>query len=147
MAFTPEDVADNDIPSTPYFTVSEYVKRVRALALALLLVGSAVVVVDPDFGLYTLNQVQAGAAVITGVLDTVTGAYLTGLAAGEQESGMTIHLMDEGVDTGPILVQKTCPVLPGDTPETLKARVQELEKEWYPKVLEMIHKDDITLSS
>ena len=81
MAFTPEDVADNDIPSTPYFTVSEYVKRVRALALALLLVGSAVVVVDPDFGLYTLNQVQAGAAVITGVLDTVTGAYLTGLAS------------------------------------------------------------------
>ncbi len=81
MAFTPEDVADNDIPATPYFTVSEYVKRVRALALALLLVGSALVVVDPDFGLYTVNQVQAGAVAISGVLDSVTGAYLAGLAS------------------------------------------------------------------
>lgn len=67
------------------------------------------------------------------------------LAAGEQESGMTIHLMDEGVDTGPILVQKTCPVLPGDTPETLKARVQELEKEWYPRVLAMIETGEMKL--
>lgn len=81
MAFTPEDVADNDIPQHPYFTVSEYVKRVRALALALLLVGSAVVVADPDLGLYTLNQAQAGAAVVTGILDGVTRMYLTGLAS------------------------------------------------------------------
>ena len=67
------------------------------------------------------------------------------LAAGDQESGITIHLMDEGVDTGRILLQKTCPVLAGDTVETLKARVQGLEKEWYPKVLEMIENNEITL--
>ncbi|MDD4628568.1 MAG: phosphoribosylglycinamide formyltransferase [Candidatus Peribacteraceae bacterium] len=60
------------------------------------------------------------------------------LAAGEKESGVTIHLMDDGVDTGPILVQKKCSVLPHDTAETLQKRVQELEKEWYPKVLQMI---------
>ncbi|TSC58496.1 MAG: phosphoribosylglycinamide formyltransferase, formyltetrahydrofolate-dependent [Candidatus Peregrinibacteria bacterium Greene0416_19] len=60
------------------------------------------------------------------------------LAAGEKESGITIHLMDEGVDTGKILLQKTCPVEPGDTPDTLRERVQALEKEWYPKVLQMI---------
>lgn len=81
MTFTPEDVADNDIPATPYFTVSEYVKRVRALALALLLVGSAVVVADPDFGVYTIGQVQAGAAVITGAFDTVTRLYQAGLSS------------------------------------------------------------------
>lgn len=57
------------------------------------------------------------------------------LDAGEKESGITIHRMDDGVDTGKILLQKTCPVLEGDTVETLKARVQELEKEWYPTVL------------
>jgi len=60
------------------------------------------------------------------------------LDAGDKESGMTIHLMDEGVDSGKILLQKTCPVLPGDTVETLKSRVQALEREWYPRVLQMI---------
>lgn len=67
------------------------------------------------------------------------------LAAGEKESGMTIHLIDEGVDTGPVLIQKRCPVPPSDTPDTLKTRVQALEKEWYPKVLEMIEKGTIVL--
>lgn len=60
------------------------------------------------------------------------------LAAGEKETGMTIHFVDEGVDTGKIILQKKCPVLPGDTAETLKNRVQALEKEWYPKVIQMI---------
>lgn len=57
----------------------------------------------------------------------------------EQESGMTIHIVTEEVDKGPILLQKKCPVLPTDTPETLQKRVQELEKEWYPKVLQMLN--------
>lgn len=60
------------------------------------------------------------------------------LASGEKETGMTIHFIDEGVDTGKIILQKKCPVLPGDTAETLKERVQALEKEWYPKVIQMI---------
>lgn len=57
------------------------------------------------------------------------------LAAREQETGMTIHFVDEGVDTGRIILQKKCPVLPNDTAEILKERVQKLEKEWYPKVI------------
>ncbi|HLD08090.1 MAG TPA: phosphoribosylglycinamide formyltransferase [Candidatus Peribacterales bacterium] len=67
------------------------------------------------------------------------------LKSGERESGMTIHLMDEGVDTGRILLQKRCPVLSEDTPEILKTRVQELEKEWYPKVLQMIERGELLL--
>lgn len=59
------------------------------------------------------------------------------LAAKEEKTGMTIHFVDEGVDTGRIILQKTCEVLPNDTPETLKERVQTLEKEWYPKVIQM----------
>ena len=54
-------------------------------------------------------------------------------------------LMDEGVDTGKILLQKTCPVLPGDTVESLKARVQGLEREWYPRLLQMIEKGQLLL--
>ena len=45
------------------------------------------------------------------------------LAAGEKESGCTIHLVDAGCDTGKILLKKTVPVMPGDTPETLYARI------------------------
>jgi phosphoribosylglycinamide formyltransferase-1 len=45
------------------------------------------------------------------------------LAAGETESGCTIHYVDSGTDTGPILLQRRAPVLPGDTPETLAGRV------------------------
>lgn len=45
------------------------------------------------------------------------------LAAGEKESGCTVHLVDAGCDTGKILVQKKVPVLPGDTPDTLYARI------------------------
>ncbi|MBI5413621.1 phosphoribosylglycinamide formyltransferase [Candidatus Peregrinibacteria bacterium] len=57
------------------------------------------------------------------------------LKAGEKETGMTIHYVEEGVDTGEIILQKKCAVLPTDTPDTLKERVQTLEKEWYPKVI------------
>jgi phosphoribosylglycinamide formyltransferase-1 len=57
------------------------------------------------------------------------------LAAGENISGATVHLVDEEYDRGPILMQKTVRVLPGDTPETLAARVLEVEHVLYPQVL------------
>ena len=49
------------------------------------------------------------------------------LAAGDSETGVTVHLVDEGVDTGRVLMQRRIPVLPGDTPETLYARLQPVE--------------------
>jgi phosphoribosylglycinamide formyltransferase, formyltetrahydrofolate-dependent len=49
------------------------------------------------------------------------------LAAGEKESGATVHFVDAGVDTGEIILQKKVPVLTGDTPETLAARVLQTE--------------------
>ncbi|MBQ9909096.1 MAG: phosphoribosylglycinamide formyltransferase, partial [Treponema sp.] len=45
------------------------------------------------------------------------------IASGEKESGCTVHLVDSGCDTGKILVQKRVPVLPGDTPDSLYARI------------------------
>ena len=60
------------------------------------------------------------------------------LKAGETETGMTIHYVDEGCDTGGIILQKTCPVTPDDTPDTLKDKVQALEKEWYPEVVRQL---------
>jgi len=49
------------------------------------------------------------------------------LAAGETESGCTVHLVDAGTDTGPILLQRRVPVLPGDTPESLAGRIHKEE--------------------
>lgn len=45
------------------------------------------------------------------------------IAAGETESGCTVHLVDSGIDTGPILLQRKVPVLPGDTPGSLAERI------------------------
>lgn len=57
------------------------------------------------------------------------------LAAGDAESGCTVHLVNEVYDEGEILLQLRCPVEPGDTPEKLAARVQGLEKQAYPEAL------------
>ena len=54
------------------------------------------------------------------------------LAGGETESGATVHFVDEGVDTGRILIQEKVPVLPDDTPDTLAARVLEVEHKILP---------------
>lgn len=51
------------------------------------------------------------------------------IAAGEKESGCTVHIADGGCDTGKILVQKKVPVLPGDTPDSLYARIAPVEHE------------------
>jgi len=58
------------------------------------------------------------------------------LAAGIAESGATVHLVDDGVDSGPILAQQRVPVLSGDTPETLHARIKEIEHRLLPRVVE-----------
>lgn len=59
------------------------------------------------------------------------------LAAGEKESGCTVHYADDTYDTGPIILQRRCPVLPGDTPDTLAARVFEQECVAYPEAIRM----------
>ncbi len=62
-------------------------------------------------------------------------AWQQALDAGESETGCTVHYVDLGMDTGPIIARKTVPVLPGDTAETLHARIQEAEHVLYPQVV------------
>lgn len=57
------------------------------------------------------------------------------LASGARESGATVHLVDEVYDRGPILAQARVPVLPGDDPERLAARVLEAEHRLLPAVV------------
>ncbi len=54
---------------------------------------------------------------------------------GAKVAGCTVHFVDAGTDTGPIIVQKTVPVEEGDTPETLHARIQVQEHIAYPEAL------------
>ncbi len=60
------------------------------------------------------------------------------LAAGVQESGCTVHFVDNLYDHGPIILQRRVPVLAGDTPDTLAARVFAAECEAYPEALRLI---------
>ena len=58
------------------------------------------------------------------------------LKAGETETGCTLHFVDEGVDSGPIIVQGKVSIEPGETHDSLKTKVQAKEMELYPKVIE-----------
>ncbi len=60
------------------------------------------------------------------------------LAAGEKTSGCTVHFADNSYDTGPIILERTCPVLPIDTPESLAARVFTQECIAYPQAIRTI---------
>jgi len=60
------------------------------------------------------------------------------LEYGAKVAGCTVHFVDEGTDTGPIIIQKTVPVLEGDTAETLHARIQVQEHIAYPEALRLL---------
>lgn len=60
------------------------------------------------------------------------------LAAGEVESGITIHYINEHYDEGDVIRQVRCPVLSEDTPEELACRIHALEYEVYPEVIEQL---------
>ncbi len=60
------------------------------------------------------------------------------LQYGVKVSGCTVHLVDEGVDTGPILLQRAVEVLDGDTEETLSARILKQEHDLYWRAIAMV---------
>lgn len=60
------------------------------------------------------------------------------LAAGAGESGASVHFVDEEYDRGPVVAQRRVPVLEGDTPESLAARVLEIEHQLYPDAVDQV---------
>ena len=60
------------------------------------------------------------------------------LQAGDTESGITIHYVDEHYDNGDIIFQDKCIVLPSDTPETLAEKVHKLEHQHFPRVIDQV---------
>ena len=57
------------------------------------------------------------------------------LEAGESVSGCTVHVVDEGTDTGPVVLQRVVPIVAGDTEETLSRRILEGEHALYPEAI------------
>jgi len=64
--------------------------------------------------------------------------HMAVVAAGETESGCTVHYVTEHYDEGGVILQKSCPVQPGDTAEDVAARVLELELAAYPEALAQV---------
>jgi phosphoribosylglycinamide formyltransferase-1 len=62
-------------------------------------------------------------------------AWKQALAAGAAKTGCTVHFVDGGMDTGEPIAQTEIQILPGDTAETLHARIQEAEHALYPEVV------------
>lgn len=97
---------------TPYI-VREFKNRIINIHPALL----------PSFGGKGMHGIHVHEAVI---------------ASGSKVSGCTVHFVDEGVDTGPIILQRTVPVLPDDTPQSLAARVLDEEHRALPEAVRLI---------
>lgn len=67
-------------------------------------------------------------------------AWRQALEAGVSETGATVHQVDEGMDTGPVILQERVPVMPDDTAQTLHARIQVAEHRLYPAAINMLAK-------
>jgi len=73
-------------------------------------------------------------------------AWKQALEYGVKFTGCTVHFVDEGVDSGPIILQAVVPVLPDDTPEILHKRIQEKEHIIYPLAVRLIAEGRISIS-
>ena len=60
------------------------------------------------------------------------------LDAGVSEAGCSVHFVDAGMDTGPIILQESVPILPGDSAESLHARIQVVEHRLYPEAIRSV---------
>ena len=74
-------------------------------------------------------------------------AWRQALEYGVKVTGATVHFVDQGIDTGAIIAQETVPVLPGDTPGTLHARIQEVERRLYPAAIAALARGEIRVGS
>ena len=72
-------------------------------------------------------------------------AWKQALEAGVKVTGCTVHFVDAGVDSGPIIGQQTVPVLDDDTSETLHQRIHAAEHELYPKCVAALARGDISV--
>lgn len=121
-----------------------YVKALRAAAVDLVALAGFMRVLKGDF----LRAFEGRIVNIhPSLLPAFPGleAWKQALEYGVKVTGCTVHLVDAGVDSGPILGQLPVPVLDGDTPETLHQRIHQAEHELYPKCIAALARGQIVL--
>ncbi len=73
-------------------------------------------------------------------------AWEQALEYGAKLSGCTVHFVDEGVDSGPIILQQPVPVFADDTPQTLHQRIQLVEHQLYPRAVQLFAEKKIQVT-
>jgi phosphoribosylglycinamide formyltransferase-1 len=111
-----------------------YIQRLTEAQVDLIVLGGFMRILKGDFLKAFANRVIN---IHPSLLPAFPGleAWKQALDHGVKVTGCTVHFVDQGVDSGPIIAQETVPVLEGDTPETLHARIQETERRLYPAVI------------
>lgn len=151
-AYALERAAKRNI-ATAVLTPGEYKSREafgRALAETLQKVGTDLVVLAGYLVILPGNFVKAFEGRLINIHPSLIPAHCGAgyyglkvhesvLARGNKVTGATVHFVDEGTDSGPIILQKAVEVLEGDTPESLQKRVME-QAEWIilPKAIDLI---------
>lgn len=112
----------------------------RAMGVKYVVMGGFLkhVLIPPDFENRVLNIHPALLPAFGGKGMYGHHVHQAVLAAGERESGCTVHFVDNQYDHGPVILQRRVPVLAGDSPESLQARVFEAECEAYPAALRQL---------
>lgn len=127
-----------------------FVEKMMALAPDLIVLAGFLVTIPPDmiqkFPFRIINIHPSLIPSFCGVGYYGLKVHEGALARGVKVTGATVHFVDEGTDTGPIILQKAVAVKEGDTPKTLQQRVME-EAEWVilPKAINLIANNRITV--
>lgn len=112
----------------------EYIARLRAARVDWVVLAGFMRILKGDFlrefALRVVNIHPALLPAFPGI-----EAWKQALDYGVKVTGCTVHLVDQGIDTGPIIVQRAVPVEDDDTPDELHARIQRAEAEAYPEAL------------
>lgn len=146
ICVSPRDYADRELFN------EAFVREVDAVAPDLIVLAGFLVVIPPELiRKYENRIINIHPSLIPSFCGT--GYYglkvhEAALKRGVKVTGATVHFVDEGTDTGPIIMQKAVNVLPGDTPEILQRRVME-EAEWIilPKSLNLIAQGKVKVSN
>lgn len=145
ICVSPRDYADRELFD------EAFMREVDAVAPDLIVLAGFLVVIPPELiRKYENRIINIHPSLIPSFCGT--GYYglkvhEAALKRGVKVTGATVHFVDEGTDTGPIIMQKAVNVLPGDTPEILQRRVME-EAEWIilPKSLNLIAQGKVKMS-
>jgi phosphoribosylglycinamide formyltransferase-1 len=129
-------IRHQDSPSREAFDAT-LVKLLQASGVELVLLAGFMRLLTPVFlNAYKLKTIN----VHPSLLPAFPGAHAVSdaLAYGAKVTGVTVHFVDEGTDTGPIILQRAVAIEAGDDETTLHARLQKVEHELVPQALELV---------